>query len=189
MILKAKNDRLLCKVFPANLRGPALAGLHKLLRNSINSFSELWMAFVSQYLCSVRQKRSISSLYTIFKQEGESIRDFTRKFRHAVQQIESYSMDVVLQNFKRSFGPTMPFFQSLSLKPPVTMEELYRRAHRYSALEDHIWVVTQIVMIITQSTEKDKPAGKVPFASKEGQKEDRKRPRNQKKRDPLQFTP
>ena len=41
MILNADNDRLLCKVFPASLWGPALAWFHKLLHNLINSFNEL----------------------------------------------------------------------------------------------------------------------------------------------------
>ena len=80
MILNASNDRLLCKVFSVSLRGSALAWFHKLPRNSINSFNELWVAFISQYLCSVRQKRNISSLQTILKQEGEPIRDFIRRF-------------------------------------------------------------------------------------------------------------
>ena len=62
MILKAGDDRLLCKVFPASLKGPALAWFHKLPRGSINTFGELWVAFVSQYLCSVRQKGNINSL-------------------------------------------------------------------------------------------------------------------------------
>ena len=44
MILSAGNDRLLCKVFSTNLWGPALAWFHKLPRNSINSFNELWAA-------------------------------------------------------------------------------------------------------------------------------------------------
>ena len=47
MILNANNDRLLCRVFPASLQGPVLAWFHKLLRNSINLFNELWEAFVS----------------------------------------------------------------------------------------------------------------------------------------------
>ena len=96
MILSAENDRLLCKVFPASLKGPAMAWFHKLPRGSINSFSELWAIFVSQYLCSVRQKGSISSLQTIFKREDESIWGFTRRFGQAVQQIDAYSMDAVL---------------------------------------------------------------------------------------------
>ena len=38
MILNADNDRLLCKVFPTSLLGPALAWFHKFPRNSMNSF-------------------------------------------------------------------------------------------------------------------------------------------------------
>ena len=62
MILNAGDNRLLCKVFPASLKGHALAWFHKFPRGSINTFGELWVAFVSQYLCSVRQKGNISSL-------------------------------------------------------------------------------------------------------------------------------
>ena len=110
MILSSGNDRLLCRVFPASLKGPALAWFHKLPRGSINSFNELWATFVSQYSCSVRKKGDISSLQTILKREDESIRDFTRRFGQAVQEIDAYSMDAILQNFRRSFGPTTPFF-------------------------------------------------------------------------------
>ena len=56
MILNAGDDQLLCKVFPTSLKGPVLAWFHKLPRGSINTFGELWVAFVSQYLCSIRQK-------------------------------------------------------------------------------------------------------------------------------------
>ena len=80
MILNAGNDRLLCKVFPTSLKGPALAWFHKLPRGSLNSFGELWVTFVSQYLCSVRQKGNISLLQSILKRDDESIRDFTRRF-------------------------------------------------------------------------------------------------------------
>ena len=85
MILNAGDDRLLCKVFPTSLKGPALAWFHKLPRGSINTFDELWAASVSQYLCSIRQKGNISSLQSILKREDESIRDFTRRFGQAVQ--------------------------------------------------------------------------------------------------------
>ena len=96
MILNTGNDRLLCKVFPASLKGPTLAWFHKLLRGSLNSFGGLWAAFVTQYLCSVRQKGNISSLQSILKRDDESIREFTRRFGQAVQQIDTYSMDAVL---------------------------------------------------------------------------------------------
>ena len=168
MTLNANNDWLLCKVFPASLRGPALAWFHKLLRYSINSFNELWVTCISEYLCLVRQKRNISSLQTILKQEEETIRDFTRRFKQAFQQIELYSMDAVLQNFRRSFGPSTPFFQSLSLDPSVTMEELYRQDDKYSMLKDNIYEATHTIMITNQLAERKMPLGKKPSESKEG---------------------
>ena len=173
MILSAGDDRLLCKVFPASLKGLALAWFHKLPRGSINTFGELWAAFVSQYLCSVRQKGNISSLKSILKREDESIRDFTRRFGQAVQQIDVYSMDAVLKNLRRSFGSITPFFQSLSLDSPVTMEELYRRADKFSTLEDNIRAASQTVMIITQN---NKPATKGPSEKKSNQSKSQKRP-------------
>ena len=140
--LNAENDHLLCKVFLASLQGRVLAWFHRLPRYSVNSFGQLWTTFISQYLCSVRQKRNISSIQTIIRQEEETIWDFTRRFGQAIQQVEVYSMDAVLQNFRKSFAPSTPFFHLLSLDPLTTMEELYRRADRYSTLEDNIHAVT-----------------------------------------------
>ena len=108
----------------------------------------------------MQQKRNISSLQTILKHEGEFIRNSTERFGQVVQRVESYSMYAVLQNFRRSFEPYTPFFHSLSLDPPAIMEELYRRADKYSMLEDNIHAVSQIVMITNQLDEGSKPSGK-----------------------------
>ena len=176
MILNAGDDQLLCKVFPASFKGPALTWFHKLPRGSINTFGELWAAFVPCYLCSVRQKRNISSLQSILKQEDESIRDFTSRLGQAVQQIDVYNMDAVLQNFRKSFGPTTSFFQSLSLDPPATMEELYRWAEKFSTLEDNIRAASQTIMITAQS---NKPAAKGLSEQKSSQGKGQKRPDGQ----------
>ena len=81
-------------------------------------------------------------------------------------------MDAVLQNFRRSFGPSTPFFQLLSLDLPATMEELYRRADRHLMLADNIRATTQTVMITSQPTEGNNPPGKKSSESKEGQSRD-----------------
>ena len=77
-------------------------------------------------------------------------------------------MDAVLQNFRISFGSSTPFFKSLSLDSLATMEELYKRADRYSMLEDNICLVTQTVMITSQSVEENKPPRKKSSESKAG---------------------
>ena len=84
-------------------------------------------------------------------------------------------MDAVLQNFKRSFRPSTPFFHSLSLDSLVTMEELYKKADKYSTLEDNIRAATQIVMITNKLAKGNKPYGKMPSEPKEGQRKDTKR--------------
>ena len=178
----------MCNVFPTSLKGPTLAWFHKLPRGSLNSFGKLWAAFISQYLCSVRQKGNISSLQAILKREDESIQDFTRRFGQAVQQIDIYSMDAVLQNFRRSFRLTTLFFQSLPLDPPAIMEELYRWVDKFFTLEDNIRATSQIVMITTQC---GKPATKGSFEQKSSQSKDQKRPvgKSEKRKELPQFTP
>ncbi|RVW60082.1 hypothetical protein CK203_086552 [Vitis vinifera] len=69
-------------------------------------------------------------------QDNESLREFVKRFGQAILQVEAYSMDVVLQIFKRGICPGTPFFESLAKKPPITMDDLFRRANKYSMLED-----------------------------------------------------
>lgn len=52
-------------------------------------------------------------------------------------------MDIVLQIFKRSIYLGTPFFKSLAKKPFVTMDDLFRRANKYSMLKDDVRVTTQ----------------------------------------------
>ena len=59
-------------------------------------------------------------------QENESLREFVKRFGQTILQVEAYSMDVILQIFKRSICPDMPFFESLAQKPPSTMDDLFK---------------------------------------------------------------
>ena len=120
MILSARNDHLLCKVSLASLKGPTLAWFHKLPRGSINSFSELWAEFISQYLCSARQKGNIGSLQAILKREDESIRDFTRRFGQAVQQIDFTAWTRSCRNFEEASGQLPLYF---SLYPWIRLQQ------------------------------------------------------------------
>ena len=65
-----------------------------------------------------------------------------KRFGQAVLQVEAYSMDVVLQIFKRSICPDTPFFESLTKKPPTIMDNLFQRASKYSMLEDDVRAAT-----------------------------------------------
>ena len=49
-----------------------------------------------------------------------------KRFGQVVLQVDSCSMDAILQIFKRSIGLGTPFFKSLVKKSPVTMGDLFR---------------------------------------------------------------
>ena len=75
-----------------------------------------------------------------------------KRFGQAILQVEAYSMDVVLQIFKRSIYPGTPFFESHAKKPPTTMDDLFRRANKYSMLEDDVRAATQQVLVAGQAS-------------------------------------
>ena len=142
MTLDIRNDMLLCKVFLASLQGQALSWFHRLPANSIDNFQDLSDVFVGQYLCSTKHKQNISTLQNIKMQENETLREFVKRFRQVVLQVESYSMEAVLQIFKRSICPRTPFFESFAKKPPTSMDDLFRHASKYSMLEDDVRAAT-----------------------------------------------
>ena len=88
-------------------------------------------------------------------QENESFRDFMKRFKQVVLQVESCSMDTILQIFKRNIYPGTPFFESLAKKLPTTMDDLFKPANKYSMLEDDIWVATQLVLVTNHPSRHD----------------------------------
>ena len=60
MILNAGNDRLLCKVFPTSLKGPALAWFHKFPKRSLNSFANCGL-HLSLSICALFGRKETSA--------------------------------------------------------------------------------------------------------------------------------
>ncbi|XP_059589943.1 uncharacterized protein LOC132252767 [Vitis vinifera] len=85
-------------------------------------------------------------------QDNKSLREFVKRFGQAVLQVEAYSMDAVLQIFKRGICPGTPFFESLAKKLPTTMDDLFRHANKYSMLEDDVRATTQQVLVAGQAS-------------------------------------
>ncbi|KAL6322073.1 hypothetical protein AAG906_003478 [Vitis piasezkii] len=77
-------------------------------------------------------------------QENESLREFMKRFGQVMLQIESYSMDVVLQIFKRSI-----------YRVRRTMVDLFKRANKYSMLENDVYAATQQVLVTSRPARND----------------------------------
>ena len=64
-------------------------------------------------------------------------------------------MDALFQIFKRIICPSTSFFESLAKKPPATMDNLFRRANKYSMLKDDVRVATQQILVTSQPVKND----------------------------------
>ena len=119
MTLESHNDALLCKVFPSSLQSPTLSWFHHLLANSVSLFRMLFKIFTTHYLCSVRRKKSVASLFHIKLDREESILSFMKRFGVAILQLNEVSMDTVIQAIKEAIFPNTHFLNSISLDPPL----------------------------------------------------------------------
>ena len=75
-------------------------------------------------------------------QENESLKDFMKWFGQVVLWVDSCSMDAILKIFKKNISLSTPFFEFLAKKLPVTMDNLFRRANKYSMLKDDVYTTT-----------------------------------------------
>ena len=73
-----------------------------------------------------------------------------KRFGQPVLQVESYSMDAILQIFKKSISSSSLFLE------PATMDNLFRRADKYTMLEDDVRVASQQVLVNNHPTKNDK---------------------------------
>ena len=114
MTLKMGNNALMCKVFPSILASLTLSWFHCLASNSVTSFYRCSKKFISQYMCSVQWKQSITYLFHIRMGRCETIRDFMKWFRAALLHLDLVSPYTTLQAFKETIRPGIQFF-TLSL--------------------------------------------------------------------------
>lgn len=135
--------------FLSSLQGPTLSWFHRLLANSITLFRKLFETFATHYLCSVRRKQSVATLFHVKMERGESIRSFMKRFGGAILQLDEVSMDTIMQ----AIFPNTPFFNSISLKPPVSMDELFQIANKYSILKDDLRVATHRALSVAHDND------------------------------------
>ena len=80
------------------------------------------------------------------------------KFSQTMLQVETCSMDALLQAFKCSIGPGTFIFESFSKKPLKRVNDFFRRANKYAMLEEDLQVETNLVLASTQIAQARKDA-------------------------------
>ena len=67
----------------------------------------------------------------------------------AILQLDAVSPDTILQAMKQAIRHNTQFFDSLSLHPLATVDELFQRGNQCAMLEDDIVAATKRTIAIT----------------------------------------
>ena len=86
--LQQTPDKVICRSFPATLRGAARVWFNKLPVSSIANFEQLSDSFIHHFIGGQHHKRPTSYLLTVRQQERESLRDYVKRFNKAVLEID-----------------------------------------------------------------------------------------------------
>lgn len=105
MTLDIGNDALLCKVFPTSVHDQTLSWFHRLLKNSVKNFRDLFEAFVGHHLCLAHHKQNISNLQNIDvgKQIPERLHETVWTGR-APSEVLQHGLHLIVLQKKHLFG-------------------------------------------------------------------------------------
>ncbi|XP_075663048.1 uncharacterized protein LOC142632553 [Castanea sativa] len=127
--------KVICRTFLAILRRAAKVWFSKLPATSIANFNQLSDSFVCHFIRGQCHKRLTSYLLTIKQQEGETLREYVKRFNKAVLEIDEANDQVIMTTFQVGLNnPDLLF--SLGKTPPASMTNLLFKVQKYMNGED-----------------------------------------------------
>ena len=76
MAIYARNEALMCKVFPSSLSLAVMRWFDQLHERTIDSYEELTKAFGARFVTCSRVPRTLDSLLTLSMREGETLKTY-----------------------------------------------------------------------------------------------------------------
>ena len=133
--LQQTSDEVICRTFLATLRGAAWVWFRKLPARSIANFDQLSDSFVRYFIGGQRHKRPTFYLLTVKQQEGETLREYLKRFNKAVLEIDEVDDQAIMTTFQaRLNNPDLVF--SLGKTPSTSMTDLLFKVQKYMNGED-----------------------------------------------------
>ncbi|XP_020208722.1 uncharacterized protein LOC109793677 [Cajanus cajan] len=110
--LYTNDDAILCRVFPASLKGSALAWYTQLPPGSINNFDTLVRRFMAQYATSRPHHITSIALANLRQGDDEPLHKFVERFSNIAIKIHNLNPVVALHAMLMALKPG-PFVDSL----------------------------------------------------------------------------
>ena len=94
MVIHARNDSILCWIFPSNLKGVASDWFYSLLPRSIHRFEYLTKLFITQYSSRQAFKQNNHYLLSIKMKLSHSLKVYIGYFQNQLAKVHNCSEDV-----------------------------------------------------------------------------------------------
>ena len=121
MAVHAKNEALMCKVFPSNLGLAAMRWFDGLKLNSIDSYKQFTLAFGSRFITNSRVPRPLSSLLSLSMREGEILKVYSDRYWEMYNEMDGNFDDVTISTFKSGLPIEHRLRKSLTGKPVINV--------------------------------------------------------------------
>ncbi|XP_073152175.1 uncharacterized protein [Henckelia pumila] len=141
------TDEILSEALPKGVKIPslpefdgtrrALTWFNKLPSRSISNLKQLTDCFIQQFSINKKYPKTTAYLFTIIQKEGESLRDYVRRFTHAVHEFLHVNHDLLAGIMQQNLRHRK-FKESIAGRPPKNLEELLERAEKYIRVEESV---------------------------------------------------
>lgn len=128
-MLQCYSDYIKCKVFLTQ------QWFDQLAPGSITYFQEFSKVFLHQFTSSKRHKKTTLSLFEVKRSEGETLREFVRRFNTAALEVPTCPHEVQISAFTQGLKGE-DLFRSLVQRAPATYDELLAQSEKYSNVEE-----------------------------------------------------
>ncbi|XP_057437999.1 uncharacterized protein LOC130730105 [Lotus japonicus] len=130
MVITAASDAVKCRMFPATFKGTTMAWFTTLPRGSITNFRDFSSKFLVQFSTSKTKQVTIEDLYNVRQSEGETLKQYVKRFSATSVKIEESEQHACARAFKNGLQPGK-LNSKLSRKPARYMAEIRTRANTY----------------------------------------------------------
>ncbi|XP_023920678.2 uncharacterized protein LOC112032152 [Quercus suber] len=136
MAVHAKDEALMCKVFPSNLGLVAMRWFNDLRVNSIDSFEKLTQAFGARFITYRWVPQPLGSLLSMSMREGETLKAYSDRYWEMFNEIGGDYDDVAINTFKAGLPAEHDLRKSLTGKPVTNVRRLMDWIDKYIKVEE-----------------------------------------------------
>ncbi|XP_065623714.1 uncharacterized protein LOC136065021 [Quercus suber] len=136
MVVHAKNEALMCKVFPSSLGPVVMRWFDGLRAGSIDSFKELTQAFGVRFITFSRVPQPLASILSLFMREGETLKTYSDRYWEMFNEIYDDFDDVAIITFKLGLPAEQGLRKSLIGKPVTSICQLMDQIDKYKRVEE-----------------------------------------------------